>query len=140
MCDFFFFLINLEPLLQDYYALYKLYKKSGPGPKNGEQYGAPFREEDWADDLCQGFNVSDVQEPQVNITDEVTSVAHQKENGQALLSSDDIEEFMKQIANDPVLELPSVNDYCQFDSDLQVGCSECCIPIFCLHYHVNFPW
>ncbi|XP_022133713.1 NAC domain-containing protein 17-like isoform X2 [Momordica charantia] len=106
--------------VKDYYALYKLYKKSGPGPKNGEQYGAPFREEDWADDLCQGFNVSDVQEPQVNITDEVTSVAHQKENGQALLSSDDIEEFMKQIANDPVLELPSVNDYCQFDSDLQV--------------------
>ncbi|KAJ8561432.1 hypothetical protein K7X08_027622 [Anisodus acutangulus] len=34
----------------DYYALYKVFKKSGPGPKNGEQYGAPFREEDWADD------------------------------------------------------------------------------------------
>ncbi|OVA09302.1 NAC domain [Macleaya cordata] len=35
---------------QDCYALYKVYKKSGPGPKNGEQYGAPFREEEWADD------------------------------------------------------------------------------------------
>lgn len=23
--------------------------KSGPGPKNGEQYGAPFREEEWGD-------------------------------------------------------------------------------------------
>ncbi|RZC62722.1 hypothetical protein C5167_024473 [Papaver somniferum] len=34
----------------DCYALYKVYKKSGAGPKNGEQYGAPFREEDWADD------------------------------------------------------------------------------------------
>ncbi|XXG57527.1 hypothetical protein AAC387_Pa03g4659 [Persea americana] len=35
---------------QDSYALYKIYQKSGPGPKNGEQYGAPFREEEWLDD------------------------------------------------------------------------------------------
>lgn len=35
---------------QDYYVLNKVFKKSGPGPKNGEQYGAPFREEDWVDD------------------------------------------------------------------------------------------
>ncbi|KAF9601716.1 hypothetical protein IFM89_022703 [Coptis chinensis] len=34
----------------DYYALYKVFKKSGPGPKNGEQYGAPFVEEEWDDD------------------------------------------------------------------------------------------
>ncbi|CAM0952082.1 unnamed protein product [Alopecurus aequalis] len=32
------------------FALYKLFEKSGVGPKNGEQYGAPFREEDWLDD------------------------------------------------------------------------------------------
>uniref|UniRef100_A0ACD5XUV9 Uncharacterized protein n=1 Tax=Avena sativa TaxID=4498 RepID=A0ACD5XUV9_AVESA len=32
------------------FALYKLFEKSGAGPKNGEQYGAPFREEDWLDD------------------------------------------------------------------------------------------
>ncbi|KAF9602266.1 hypothetical protein IFM89_026354 [Coptis chinensis] len=36
--------------VQDYYALYKVFKKSGPGPKNGEQYGAPFVEEEWDDD------------------------------------------------------------------------------------------
>ncbi|KAG2304502.1 hypothetical protein Bca4012_063556 [Brassica carinata] len=35
---------------KEYYALYKLYKKSGAGPKNGEEYGAPFQEEEWADD------------------------------------------------------------------------------------------
>lgn len=35
---------------QEYYALYKLYKKSGAGPKNGEEYGAPFQEEEWVDD------------------------------------------------------------------------------------------
>ncbi|KAG0457613.1 hypothetical protein HPP92_022770 [Vanilla planifolia] len=38
-------LVNLDSV-QDSYALYKLFMKSGPGPKNGEQYGAPFREEE----------------------------------------------------------------------------------------------
>ncbi|KAK9705448.1 hypothetical protein RND81_07G058000 [Saponaria officinalis] len=36
--------------VHDHYAIYKMFKKSGPGPKNGEQYGAPFREEEWLDD------------------------------------------------------------------------------------------
>jgi hypothetical protein len=42
----------LPPAAQgrEFYALYKLFQKSGAGPKNGEQYGAPFREEDWLDD------------------------------------------------------------------------------------------
>lgn len=36
--------------MQDSYALYKVFRKSGPGPKNGEQYGAPFVEEEWEND------------------------------------------------------------------------------------------
>eukprot|EP00268_Persea_americana_P008205 TRINITY_DN13162_c0_g1_i1.p1 TRINITY_DN13162_c0_g1~~TRINITY_DN13162_c0_g1_i1.p1 ORF type:complete len:490 (+),score=116.67 TRINITY_DN13162_c0_g1_i1:450-1919(+) len=32
---------------QDAYVLCKIFEKSGPGPKNGEQHGAPFREEEW---------------------------------------------------------------------------------------------
>ncbi|EPS72463.1 nam-like protein 2 [Genlisea aurea] len=35
--------------LEDAYVLCKLFKKSGPGPKNGAQYGAPFVEADWSD-------------------------------------------------------------------------------------------
>ncbi|KAJ4881424.1 NAC domain-containing protein 17 [Raphanus sativus] len=35
---------------KEYYALYKLFKKSGAGPKNGEEYGAPFQEEEWVDE------------------------------------------------------------------------------------------
>lgn len=35
---------------QGAYAICKIFKKSGPGPKNGEQYGAPFYEEEWEDD------------------------------------------------------------------------------------------
>lgn len=30
--------------------LCKVFQKSGPGPRNGAQYGAPFKEEDWEDD------------------------------------------------------------------------------------------
>lgn len=29
----------------------KVFEKSGSGPKNGEQYGAPFIEEEWDDDV-----------------------------------------------------------------------------------------
>ncbi|KAG8477145.1 hypothetical protein CXB51_030149 [Gossypium anomalum] len=35
---------------QDMYMLYVLFKKDGLGPRNGSQYGAPFKEEEWSDD------------------------------------------------------------------------------------------
>ncbi|XP_023549025.1 NAC domain-containing protein 17-like [Cucurbita pepo subsp. pepo] len=110
--------------VKDYYALYKLYKKSGPGPKNGEQYGAPFKEENWNDGECQVLVHSDAQEPQVNILDEVTSVDRERANVQIQLSSDDIEELLQQFTNDPVLELPSVSGIHQFDSVVQVDDKE----------------
>ncbi|KAJ6829930.1 NAC domain-containing protein 53-like isoform X1 [Iris pallida] len=34
---------------QDTFVLCKIFKKSGPGPKKGEQYGALIIEEDWGD-------------------------------------------------------------------------------------------
>ncbi|CAL1379812.1 unnamed protein product [Linum trigynum] len=34
-------------IAQDSYVLSVIFKKDGPGPKNGAQYGAPFKEEDW---------------------------------------------------------------------------------------------
>ncbi|XVF23494.1 hypothetical protein REPUB_Repub13aG0043400 [Reevesia pubescens] len=35
---------------QDAFVLCRVFQKSGTGPKNGEQYGAPFIEEEWEDD------------------------------------------------------------------------------------------
>ncbi|TYJ36552.1 hypothetical protein E1A91_A05G314100v1 [Gossypium mustelinum] len=35
---------------QDVFVLCRVFQKSGSGPKNGEQYGAPFIEEEWEDD------------------------------------------------------------------------------------------
>ncbi|XP_058089748.1 NAC domain-containing protein 82-like [Magnolia sinica] len=43
---------------QDAFVLCKIFKKSGPGPKNGEQHGAPFREEDWDDDAANNSSLS----------------------------------------------------------------------------------
>lgn len=37
-------------ILQDAFVLCRIFQKSGSGPKNGEQYGAPFVEEEWEDD------------------------------------------------------------------------------------------
>ncbi|KAL5569468.1 hypothetical protein UlMin_026043 [Ulmus minor] len=35
---------------EDAYVLCRIFEKSGTGPKNGEQYGAPFVEEEWEDE------------------------------------------------------------------------------------------
>ncbi|XP_009786294.1 NAC domain-containing protein 17-like [Nicotiana sylvestris] len=74
---------------QDYYALYKVFKKSGPGPKNGEQYGAYFREEDWVDDECPVAEVSVQQENSTKHVNEVPAAA-----------DDALEELLKRIADD----------------------------------------
>ena len=40
-----FFLLGWK----DAFVLCRIFQKSGTGPKNGEQYGAPFVEEEWED-------------------------------------------------------------------------------------------
>lgn len=85
---------------QDYYALYKVFKKSGSGPKNGEQYGAPFREEEWADDECPS----------------VKGFIHQQDNStkhvnEAPAADGGLEELLKHSENEPVLVEPLPVDY-----------------------------
>uniref|UniRef100_A0A0D3CGH1 NAC domain-containing protein n=1 Tax=Brassica oleracea var. oleracea TaxID=109376 RepID=A0A0D3CGH1_BRAOL len=56
----------------DYYALYKLFKKSGSGPKNGEDYGAPFQEEEWVDDDSEdGDDIGLPEEPLLDDFEEI---------------------------------------------------------------------
>lgn len=52
------FSLFLPGIVQDTYVLCKVFKKNGPGPKIGAQYGAPFNEEDWSDD---DVNASEIQ-------------------------------------------------------------------------------
>ncbi|XP_044470176.1 NAC domain-containing protein 82-like isoform X2 [Mangifera indica] len=42
--------LAIRGFVQDAYVLCKVYQKEGMGPRNGAQYGAPFKEEDWDDD------------------------------------------------------------------------------------------
>ncbi|KAH1096686.1 hypothetical protein J1N35_013607 [Gossypium stocksii] len=90
--------------VKDYYALYKLYKKSGPGPKNGEQYGAPFKEEAW-DDEEYSSNPFDTITP-VKPPNEVIPDDKIKANVQSESPLSDIEEFMRQFADEPALPQP----------------------------------
>lgn len=41
--------------MKDAFVLCRIFQKSGTGPKNGEQYGAPFVEEEWEDDDVEVF-------------------------------------------------------------------------------------
>lgn len=40
---------------KDAYVLCRIFQKSGSGPKNGEQYGAPFVEEEWEEEDEMSF-------------------------------------------------------------------------------------
>ncbi|KAG8369253.1 hypothetical protein BUALT_Bualt15G0132300 [Buddleja alternifolia] len=88
---------------QEYYALYKVYKKSGAGPKNGEQYGAPFREEDWDNDEVE-VQCFIEQENLVKGANEVTPIVNNTKtvDCQQQFPLDDLEEIMNQIADDPI--------------------------------------
>ncbi|XP_021603417.1 NAC domain-containing protein 17 isoform X2 [Manihot esculenta] len=101
--------------VQDYYALYKVYKKSGPGPKNGEQYGAPFKEEDWADDEYAVANNSDTPVNQPNVvTPPVDAIKAIVQVEQPL---NGIEDFMKQIADENPFDQNQISD-CDYTSEL----------------------
>ncbi|GAV72079.1 NAM domain-containing protein [Cephalotus follicularis] len=99
--------------VKDYYALYKVYKKSGPGPKNGEQYGAPFKEEDWVDDECAAVNGAvDYETPAKQFVD-VSPLDNERVNAQVWAQSNGMEEFMSQIADEPLPLQEQVNDFAE---------------------------
>ncbi|KAJ4844468.1 hypothetical protein Tsubulata_006055 [Turnera subulata] len=92
------------PNVQDYYVLYKVYKKSGPGPKNGEQYGAPFREEDWADDVVAVVKIPVMAEIPVKQHNEVAPVDNARVSAPPQPPIDELDELLKQIADQPAPE------------------------------------
>lgn len=46
-------------------VLCRVFQKSGTGPKNGEQYGAPLDEEEWDDELVLVPGQDDTEEAAV---------------------------------------------------------------------------
>ncbi|KAK6938224.1 NAC domain [Dillenia turbinata] len=102
------------PNVQDYYVLYKVYKKSGSGPKNGEQYGAPFREEDWADEECAVANCTSTDEGYPsNVVNDALPVNKGQDVGDNQLQPLDFDELLRRLItvdeHEPIQI--SVNDY-----------------------------
>ncbi|KAM7264751.1 hypothetical protein ACFE04_002434 [Oxalis oulophora] len=56
---------------QDAYVLCRVFQKSGSGPKNGEQYGAPFIEEEWENDDEEMDLVPDEEKVVVEVANDV---------------------------------------------------------------------
>lgn len=116
--------INEEELkrcenIKEYYALYKVYKKSGPGPKNGEQYGALFREEEWDEEHEVEYPIE--QEKPTKQANETMPVGNTKTaDCQNQSSLDEIEEIMSRIETEPVSVQPPVV-CCRNDLDQFVG-------------------
>lgn len=71
--------LKMSNIAQDSYVLCRVFQKSGPGPKNGEQYGAPFREEDWNADLFgEPKAISSVEMDQMTTNDSASSKSNEE--------------------------------------------------------------
>ncbi|XP_071706328.1 NAC domain-containing protein 53-like [Rutidosis leptorrhynchoides] len=68
-------------VVQDAFVLCRIFRKSGSGPKNGEQYGAPFVDEEWEDDEL-------VMVPKQEFADELL------DDNDAYLDADDLEKIL----------------------------------------------
>ncbi|XP_073053148.1 NAC domain-containing protein 17-like [Primulina eburnea] len=109
----------LNPM--NYYALCKVYKKSGPGPKNGEQYGAFFREEDWDEDNLEVQSIVEL-ENLVKKSNEITPIEHLSTvNCQQQSLLDDLEEIMNQIEEEPLSPLKHLAVDCGHGVDQFTG-------------------
>ncbi|XP_052199338.1 NAC domain-containing protein 53-like isoform X2 [Diospyros lotus] len=91
---------------QDAFVLCRIFQKSGSGPKNGEQYGAPFVEEEWEDDEL-------VMVPGLEVAEEVVIA------DDAYLDGDDLEQILDaEILSDEV-PVPSSFYYVDNNSHTQ---------------------
>ncbi|KDP36516.1 hypothetical protein JCGZ_08899 [Jatropha curcas] len=97
------------PNVKEYYALYKVYKKSGPGPKNGEQYGAPFKEEDWLDDAEAQLNNSLTPVKQQNVV--IPPLDNMKAIALVEQPLNELEDFMKQLAAENLVDQMQISGY-----------------------------
>ncbi|KAI3689327.1 hypothetical protein L2E82_47281 [Cichorium intybus] len=112
------------PYTQDHFVLYKIFKKSGPGPKNGEQYGAPFVEEEWSDEEeCVDLDAFLVQKRNVIPVNDLKKVGEKEEENQNEFLND-IDEFLNKFIDQPDILPPPVeilekSENCLDDCDVK---------------------
>uniref|UniRef100_A0A1J3FW37 NAC domain-containing protein 78 n=1 Tax=Noccaea caerulescens TaxID=107243 RepID=A0A1J3FW37_NOCCA len=104
---------------QDTYVVCVLFKKDGPGPRNGAQYGAPFKEEDWNDveestDVLATNNLANLDVPNKE-TSLVVGSSHgpNKECFGGMISESCVSDFLpSDAANTPMSAVPLVDSNC----------------------------
>lgn len=79
---------------KDEYVLCKIFKKSGLGPRIGEQYGAPFDEDDWEnlsfETSAFGLVSSEIEDPQAETSVIATATVTQEPPHQLVRFSGDV--------------------------------------------------
>ncbi|KAJ0877790.1 putative transcription factor NAM family [Helianthus annuus] len=104
-------------IAQQYYALYKVFKKSGAGPKNGEQYGAPFIEEEWEDDDCLDVDsllVEKLKPIPTNEFSNTNTLEEEQQEEDGLGFSNEILEFLNKVIDEPEI-LPPLPQFAEND-------------------------
>ncbi|KAG1363315.1 NAC domain-containing protein 17 [Cocos nucifera] len=103
----------------DSYALYKVFRKSGPGPKNGEQYGAPFREEEWDDDgKDDSLNQNSKKDTMPGHPHGGDSTGMLGDEG-SMLPMDDLEDLLLQISDEQDI-IPQPSECSAYVSEIDV--------------------
>uniref|UniRef100_A0A7N0V5X3 NAC domain-containing protein n=1 Tax=Kalanchoe fedtschenkoi TaxID=63787 RepID=A0A7N0V5X3_KALFE len=100
-------------VLQDAFVLCRIFQKSGSGPKNGEQYGAPFEEEEWDDDVVTTV-------PGEQLTNEVVVCDNPySEADDVYIDADELEQNNSDIspAAPPAFNYYDDSGSCLFDDD-----------------------
>ncbi|KAK1435512.1 hypothetical protein QVD17_01277 [Tagetes erecta] len=105
------------PAAQERYVLYKVFKKSGPGPKNGEQYGAEFVEEEWDDEECLDVGSLMVEKPNPIPVNELTATNTNTREVDEVCFSDDVMTFLNEVIDEPEI-LPPLPKFSEPNADL----------------------
>ncbi|KAJ0237397.1 NAC domain-containing protein [Hirschfeldia incana] len=112
--------------VKDNYVLNKIFKKSGSGPKNGEQYGAPFVEEEWAEDDDEVDEAHVVAVPTNQVMVSAGMGSNNSNNiwadgvglNQSELNENDIQELMRQVSEETgVTSHVAINNPINFAED-----------------------
>ncbi|KAK1396491.1 NAC domain-containing protein [Heracleum sosnowskyi] len=105
--------------LQDALVLCRIFQKSGSGPKNGEQYGAPYLEEEWENDELAIVPKVDDHAMELPVCDDV------------YLDGNDLEQILNAV--DPLYNAPIAittgdgNDYVEGPLNFTDNVQEACV-------------
>ncbi|WZY74593.1 hypothetical protein YC2023_020977 [Brassica napus] len=95
---------------QDTYVLCVLFKKDGPGPRNGAQYGAPFKDEDWSDEDVPATNGPAIIHGETSLVVASSSRDPTKDCFGGMISESCVSDYLSATTTTTTRDLPQLND------------------------------